>query len=120
MKSRPLRKSPAAPGAAQKERHERRVAGLLSEREALMEEISLRARIGALPPMLAKARTLLTNFWAKADWQARSELLPAARMLLVLGAAQPALGTAGSSDPRKSGAAKPSPSRRRKTAAAAK
>src|SRR5262249_59121252 len=114
-----LRKTPAAPGASQKERHEHRVSGLLSEREALMEEISLRARIGALPPMLAKARTLLTNFWAKADWQARSELLPAARMLLVLGAAQPALRTAGSRDIQAAPARKLAPARRRKDATAA-
>jgi hypothetical protein len=112
-----LPKSLAAPGASQKKRHERRVVGLLSEREALMEEISLRARIGALPPMLAKARTLLTNFWAKADWEARSELLPAARMLLVLGAAQPALRKPRSSDTQKRHTGKPAAPRRRKAAA---
>lgn len=56
-----------------------------------MNEIALRARVGTLPPMLAKARTLLTRFWAKANWEARSEILAAARMLLTLGAAQPAL-----------------------------
>jgi hypothetical protein len=115
-----LRKSLAAPGASQKERHERRVVGLLSEREMLMQEISLRARIGALPPMLAKARTLLTNFWAKADWEARSELLPAARMLLVLGAAQPALRETRSSDSRPRRTAKPAAQRRRKAVEPAK
>lgn len=82
-----------------------------------MEEISLRARVGALPPMLAKARTLLTNFWAKADWEARSELLPAARMLLVLGAAQPALRTAGPDAPQERRTRKPATVRRPKAAA---
>jgi hypothetical protein len=41
--------------------------------------------------MLVKARALLTRFWGKASWEARSELLGVARMLLTLGAAQPAL-----------------------------
>lgn len=83
-----LHRRHVAPAVKPKERH---LAGLLSEREALMNEIALRARLGRLPPMLAKAKTLLTNFWARSDWAARAELLPVARMLLVLGAAQPAL-----------------------------
>jgi hypothetical protein len=80
-----------APAAPWRTRHERRVVDLLAEREALMNEIALRARINALPPMLAKARTLLTRFWGKANWQSRAEILPVARMLLVLGAAQSGL-----------------------------
>jgi hypothetical protein len=84
-----------APAASWKTQHERRVIGLLSEREAIMNEIGLRARIAALPPMLAKARTLLTRFWAKANWQGRAEILSVARMLLVLGAAQAGLATPG-------------------------
>jgi hypothetical protein len=56
-----------------------------------MNEIAMRARLGRLPPLLAKAKTLLTNFWARSDWTARAELIPVARMLVVLGAAQPAL-----------------------------
>jgi hypothetical protein len=86
-----LSKRLAASAASWRARHERQVVELLSEREAIMNEIALRARIGALPPMLAKARTLLTRFWARANWQSRAELLPAARMLLVLGAAQSGL-----------------------------
>jgi hypothetical protein len=66
-----------------------------------MNEIALRARLDALPPLLAKAKTLLTNFWARADWTARSELLPVARMLVVLGAAQPALRTKTKAAPAK-------------------
>jgi hypothetical protein len=56
-----------------------------------MSEIELRARLASLPPMLAKARALLTRFWGRSSWEARSELLRVARMLLTLGAAQPAL-----------------------------
>ena len=83
-----------APPTARKDGPERRLAELLSERDRLMSEIALRARLNALPPMLVKARTLLTRFWGKANWEARSELLAAARMLLTLGAAQPALQSA--------------------------
>ena len=83
-----------APAAPQKDSQEHRVAELLSERDRLMSEIALRASLNALPPMLVKARTLLTRFWGKATWEARSEILGAARMLLTLGAAQPALQSA--------------------------
>jgi hypothetical protein len=79
-----------------------------------MNEIALRARLDALPPLLAKAKTLLTNFWARADWAARSELLPVARMLVVLGAAQPALRTKTKTAPSKRRGGKPS-SRRKGT-----
>jgi hypothetical protein len=89
---------------------ERQVGGLLSEREALMNEIALRARFGRLPPMFAKAKTLLTNFWARSDWAARAELLPVARMLVVLGAAQPALKPGGTEAPSRRRTARPRPS----------
>jgi hypothetical protein len=64
---------------------------LLAERDRLMDEIARRARLDPLPPMLLKARTLLTRFWGKASWEARSEILAAVRMLTTLGAAQAAL-----------------------------
>jgi hypothetical protein len=83
-----------APAAPRKDSQERRVAELLSERDRLMSEIAMRARLNALPPMLVKARTLLTRFWGRASWEARSEILAAARMLLTLGAVQPALQSA--------------------------
>jgi hypothetical protein len=134
-----LRRHLAAPAVAPKERHEDahehprerakerpkerprerpkerpkegQVVGLLSEREALMKEIALRARFGRLPPMFAKAKTLLTNFWARSDWAARAELLPVARMLVVLGAAQPALKPGGTETPsRRRTTAGPDPS----------
>jgi hypothetical protein len=96
-----------APAAHRKDCQERRVAELLSERDRLMNEIALRARLDSLPPMLVKARTLLTRFWGRASWDGRSEILAAARLLLTLGAAQPALLSA------KRG---PAPPRRRKEA----
>jgi hypothetical protein len=125
-----LRRRLAAPAAALKENHEgtheapqarsrerlqerpkeRQVVGLLSEREALMSEIALRARFGRLPPMFAKAKTLLTNFWARSDWAARAELLPVARMLVVLGAAQPVLKPGGTEAPSRRRTARPGPS----------
>jgi hypothetical protein len=129
-----LRRRLAPPPAAPKERHEgtherpqerareraqerpkerpkdRQVVGLLSQREALMNEIALRARFGRLPPMFAKAKTLLTNFWARSDWAARAELLPVARMLVVLGAAQPALKPGGREAPTRRRTAGPGPS----------
>jgi hypothetical protein len=61
---------------------ERQVVGLLSEREALMSEIALRARFG---------------------------LLPVARMLVVLGAAQPALKPGGTEAPSRRRTARPGP-----------
>ncbi|HEX5957285.1 MAG TPA: hypothetical protein VFY92_01335 [Hyphomicrobiaceae bacterium] len=81
----------AAPAASGKEGQERDVDALLVERDRLMSEISLRAALKSLPPMLVKARTLLTRYWGKANWEARAEILAVARMLLTLGAAQPAL-----------------------------
>lgn len=89
---------------------------LLSEREALMSEIALRASLGSLPAMLAKARKLLTNFWARANWETRSELLAAARMLLVLGAAQPALKQGVKAAGPKRGPGRPAAARQRKPA----
>jgi hypothetical protein len=70
-------------------RNQRANDRIVAEREKLMSEIVLRARVGDLPPMHAKARILLTRYWAKGSWRTRAELLPVARMLVVLGAAQP-------------------------------
>jgi hypothetical protein len=86
-----LPKQRAAPAVSWRVRHERANDKLVAEREKLMSEIVLRARLGDLPPMYAKARTLLTRYWAKGNWRTRAELLPVARMLVVLGAAQPML-----------------------------
>ena len=68
-----------------------RTQKLVSQREILMAEIALRTTLGAVTPMIAKARTLLTRFWAAADWSERAELLPVARWLLQLDAAKVAL-----------------------------
>jgi hypothetical protein len=109
-----LPKRLAAPAASRKDDHERRVDGLLAERDRLMGEISLRARLKSLPPMLVKARTLLTRFWGRASWDARSEILAVARMLLTLGAAQPVLRPQLGMQPN-GRATKPESSRQRKT-----
>ena len=81
----------AAPAAPRREGHERRIDALLIDRDRLMSALALRARLGNLPPMRVKARTLLTRFWGKSSWEARSEILGVARLLMTLGAAQPAL-----------------------------
>jgi hypothetical protein len=86
-----LPKRLAVPVASQRQCDARRIDALLSDRDRLMNEIALRARLAPLPPMLAKAQTLLTRFWGRSNWNARSELLAAARLLITLGAAQPAL-----------------------------
>ena len=87
----PLAKQRAAPAVSRRVRHERYIDQLVAEREKLMSEIALRERLGDLPPMHAKARTLLTRYWGKGNWRTRAELVPVARMLVVLGAAQPVL-----------------------------
>jgi len=49
----------------------------------------LRARYPAASPFLRKAETLLTRFWARADWQAREDILRTARWLLDMTRLQP-------------------------------
>ena len=44
----------------------------------------LRSGKGAPSPFLGKAETLLTRYWARADWQAREEILRTVRWLLSL------------------------------------
>jgi hypothetical protein len=96
-----LPKRRATPAASPSRGDEHRIDALLSDRDRLMGEITLRARLGSLPPLLAKAQTLLTRFWGKSSWDARAEILSVARMLVVLGAAQPALKAQPSSPPRR-------------------
>ena len=62
-----------------------RTISLLSQRDQLIDEILLRSRAGAPAPLIKKAGTLLTRFWARADWKSREELLRAARWLLSSG-----------------------------------
>jgi hypothetical protein len=68
---------------------------LLTQRDTLMAEITLRTTLGTVTPMIAKARTLLTRFWGEADWHERAEILPIARWLVQLGAAQRAMAAHG-------------------------
>ena len=68
-----------------------RTISLLSQRDQLIDEILLRSRAGAPAPLIKKAGTLLTRFWARADWRSREELLRAARWLLSVGATQSAI-----------------------------
>jgi hypothetical protein len=74
-----------------KESYEQRLNALRGEREAIMKEIELREMSGASSPIYKKARTFLTHFWAKSDWQGRSELIAGARWLVGIGAVQSAL-----------------------------
>lgn len=68
----------------------RRTVKLLTERDQLVTEVSmLRARYPAASPFLRKAETLLTRFWARADWQAREDILRTARWLLDMTRLQP-------------------------------
>lgn len=109
-----LQRRRAAPAASGKEGLEWDVDSLLAERDRLMSEISLRARLKSLPPMLVKARTLLTRFWGKATWEARAEILAVARMLLTLGAAQPALRLPRAAPPKRPEQDRPTASPQRK------
>jgi hypothetical protein len=63
--------------------YSRHVISLLSQRDEQMTQIvMLRSRAGAPSPFLRKAETLLTRYWARADWQAREEILRTVRWLL--------------------------------------
>jgi hypothetical protein len=55
----------------------------LSQRDAHVTEIvMLRSRTCAPSPFIRNAETLLTRYWARADWQAREEILRTVRWLL--------------------------------------
>jgi hypothetical protein len=57
------------------------VVSLLSQRDAQVTEIvMLRSR--APSAFIKNAETLLTRYWARADWQAREEILRTVRWLL--------------------------------------
>lgn len=60
-----------------------KVVSLLSKRDELITEIEIVRSTQATPsPAVRKARTLLTRFWAHADWRSREEILRAASWLL--------------------------------------
>src|SRR5262245_2347857 len=85
---RPLATLARRPGRASAANYSQRVISLLSQRDDLMNEIlAMRSR----PPLVKKAGTLLTRFWARADWQAREEILQSARWLVKVGKIQSAM-----------------------------
>ena len=56
---------------------------LLSQRDEHITEIEmLCSRQKGASLFIKKARTLLTRYWARADWQAREEILRTVRWLL--------------------------------------
>jgi hypothetical protein len=69
------------------------VVPLLSQRDQLIAEILARSRSGTPSPLIKKAGTLLTRFWARADWKSREELLRAAQWLVNLGVTQAVVAT---------------------------
>ena len=71
----------------------RRAIALLSQRDALLNEIALMRARRALPA-LTKATTLLTRFWAMGDWGSRGEILRAARVFVSVGKMQSVMGGA--------------------------
>jgi hypothetical protein len=68
------------------------VISLLTQRDDLMNEIvAMRVRKRAPSPFIRKAGTLLTRFWARADWKSRAEILQSARWLVDVGRMQSAM-----------------------------
>ncbi len=70
------------------------VVSLLSQRDEQVTEITM-LRSRAPSSFLRKAETLLTRYWARADWQGREEILRTVRWLLSMArleAARPAAG----------------------------
>ncbi len=94
-KSARVAKRRSATSAKQSERsaprsYSKHAASLLSQRDALMAEIAiLRSRAKGPRSSINKVGTLLTRYWAKANWQTREEILRAARWLLYVGNMQP-------------------------------
>jgi hypothetical protein len=99
-------------------KYSRKVVSLLSQRDALMDEIG--AMLGGpneSSALARKAGTLLTRHWAGATWDAREEILQSARWLVsvsrIQSALSPRMAPDGAAPPRrgmaKSGGARPKP-----------
>jgi hypothetical protein len=59
------------------------VRSLLSQRDEQAAEIAMLLSRKSTPSrFIKKAETLLTRYWARADWQAREEILRTVRWLL--------------------------------------
>ncbi len=70
---------------------------LTTRRSKVMKAIA-RARTdgGALPPLLAKARELMSGrYWARANWRTRAQILAASEWLLKLAERSGEIGTTG-------------------------
>lgn len=78
--------------------YSKHLVSLLTQRDEHITEIEMmRSRQKKASPFIKKARTLLTRYWARADWQGREEILRTARWLLNvarLEAAKPVCGIA--------------------------
>ncbi len=71
--------------------YSRHVISLLSQRDEQVTHIlMLRSRAYAPSAFIRKAETLLTRYWARADWQAREEILRTVRWLLSMARLEPA------------------------------
>ena len=73
-------------GRAPAIKYSQRVVALLSQRDDLMNEI-VAARIGVMAhsPLVRNAVTLLTRYWARADWPSREEFCAVGPVALELG-----------------------------------
>jgi hypothetical protein len=75
--------STAKRGGKSAGRYSRHVRSLLSQRDEQAGEIAMLCSGTSAPsPFVKKAETLLTRHWARADWQAREEILRTVRWLL--------------------------------------
>jgi hypothetical protein len=70
----------------------------LSTRRAKIMKVIARARAdgGALPPLLEKARGLMSSrYWARANWRHRAQIVAASEWLLKLAERSGEIGTTG-------------------------
>jgi hypothetical protein len=59
-------------------------AAVLKQRERLVGEINAIRKLGQGSELTLKAESLLTRWWARADWDARERLIVAAEWLVRL------------------------------------
>ena len=70
---------------------------LVTRRAKIMKAIArARGDGGALPPLLTKARELMSaRYWARANWRTRAQILAASEWLLKLAERSGEIGTTG-------------------------
>jgi hypothetical protein len=81
--------------------YSRHALSLVARRDELVSEIALLRSVKQPSPFLSKAETLLTRYWAGANWQAREEILRGVNWLLNL-ARLPSAGPAAQARTRRS------------------